>query len=206
MKDRVHVAPLGEISGLVIRRGIPHTAVAPTGKVPVYAIRALREGLDPIGYVDLPTPRFGEEYLTRPGDILVSLDNPGPKNVLLVDENMPQCAVRQQIIVIRIEDRSMFDPSFLFGWVCGPGFQGDLTRYSSGQAMPRVRLDDVLRIPIPIPPLEEQRQLGMRLHQLESAADIHLRVANTIARLRQLQLSEMVATYAGDAMVGVQDE
>jgi type I restriction enzyme, S subunit len=196
MTHAVTVVPLGELGErVVILRGIAHSAVGQTGAVPVHSIRTLRDDLDPVGFVDLPTSRYGAEYLTRPGDILLSLDNPGIRNILLVNEGMPVCTVTQQILILRAQDRSSVDPTFLFGWLCGPAFQRELARFSTGSAMPRVARDAVLRIGVPLPPLEDQQRIGRRLQQLEEAADTHRRTAAKIAQLRDLELAGMSALF-----------
>jgi len=190
----ITMVPLGELGERVlIRRGIAHSAAGQTGTVPVHSIRTLREGLDPVGFVDLSTSRYGEEYLTRPGDLLLSLDNPGIQNTLFVAEWMPTCTVTQKILVLRVQDRWTIEPTFLFSWLSGPAFQRELARFSTGSAMPRVALDAVLRIAVPIPPLEEQKSIGSRLQELENAADTHQRTAAKITQLRELELAEMSA-------------
>jgi hypothetical protein len=181
---------------LVVRRGVARAAVGQSGGVPVYSIRLLREGLDPIGFIEMPTSRYSEDYLIRPGDVLLSLDNPGPRNTLLVDKTMPRCTVPQQILMLRTNDRSVLDPAFLFGWISGPSFQGDLARFSHGAAMPRVALDDVLRIRIPIPPLEEQQRVGERLRTLEVAAETHRRMAAKLDLLRETELVAISTSFA----------
>jgi restriction endonuclease S subunit len=189
-------ALLGEIEGLLLRRGIPHTVMSPSGNAPVYSVRTLRDGEEPANFADLPTDAFGEEYLSQLGDVWVSLDNPGPRNVLFIDETMPRCTTPRQIITLRVQDLSVLNPTFLFAWVCSPAFQAELSRYANGLAMKRIAFDDLRRIAIPIPPVKEQQAMGTTIRELETVANIHDTVAKKITRLRELHLADLAGMFA----------
>lgn len=196
MSPEVTWIPLGELGNDVhILGGIAHSAVGSTGEIAVHSIRSLRDGLEPVGFINLPTSRYGDEFVVRPGDSLLSLDNPGKRNILFAEDGMPPCTVTQQILILRVQDRTVIDPGFLFTWLSGPSFQRDLTRFSTGAAMPRVARDAVLRLAIPVPALEDQIRIGTRFQQLEDTADAHRRTAAKIVQLRDLELTELSALF-----------
>jgi len=60
--------------------------------------------------------------------------------------------------------------------------------------MPRVALDDVVRIAVPVPTIQEQQRLGARDRELTTAAQAYRGAAQAIAELRQIELTEVASS------------
>ncbi len=132
-----------------------------------------------------------EKFSLRPGDILMCEGGePGRCAIWQI----PDSDIKFQKAVHRIRSRGSVEPAYLVAYfesiVDTPGFQSRLTG-ATIKHLPRERL---IEIPIPIPPLPEQRKIAKRLDllssKLETLQQNYARQIADCAEMRQAILRE----------------
>jgi restriction endonuclease S subunit len=114
--------------------------------------------------------------LVKSGDVLVSTVRPNLNAVALVGSELNGATASTGFCVLR-PNRSIVEPGILFAWVQNQVFIDELTSQAKGASYPAVTDNVVKALEIPVPSLEEQKQIVLYLDSLRS------------------KTSEMVATY-----------
>jgi type I restriction enzyme S subunit len=89
----------------------------------------------------------------------------------------------------------VLDPRYLGAFLRSPDFVAYATRNTTGSRQPRVRFDALWNVPLPLPPLEEQRRIVARIEELMSrireAKRLHQEAKEDAGRLMQAALAEV---------------
>ncbi len=119
------------------------------------------------------------------GDVLFSKD--GTIGKTLVFQQSDNIVVLSSIAIIRTENSKLL-PHFLEQFLSSPIFIGELENRKSGSAIRRVVLGDLKSIPIPTPPLPEQKKIASILTSVDEVIE---KTQSQIDKLQDLKKGTM---------------
>ena len=130
------------------------------------------------------------KQLVESGDILFSTVRTYLKNIAVVDERYHGQIASTGFCVIRAFD--LTTSRLLFYWVQTGSFLSPLSGIQRGTSYPAVRDSDVLRQPVPLPPLPEQHRIVAKIEELLTELDAGVealkKVKTQMKRYRQAVL------------------
>jgi len=150
----------------IIKPG-PHD---PNG-VPYVRVVEMKEGTIDVESLRRAAPARAAKFqraTLRAGDILISKDGTIGK-VAVVPEDLEGGNITQHLV--RFSPRSPDQTQYLVLALRSPVLQGWLNAEKKGVALQGVNVEDFRRLPVPIPPLEEQHEIMWRADQLLTLAD-----------------------------------
>ena len=163
------------------------------------------------GRLDLTEVRYvsRETYAARiarlepqPGDVLYSREG-GILGIACIFPDGLRACLGQRMMLLRASQQVL--PAYLMRLLNSPSTLAVVRELTGGTASPHINVGDVKAFPIPLPPLEEQREIVRRVEALFALADAveaHIRAATVRAeRLPQAILArafrgELVPTEA----------
>jgi type I restriction enzyme, S subunit len=174
--------PLGEVATIVNGFAFKSNQFVPEGGKPLIRIRDIFKKSTAVGYVG----EFDQRYLVQPGDLLVGMDGDfncarwsGPEGLL----NQRVCKISP--------DPEQLDLNFLTSVL--PGYLRAIHEQTSSTTVTHLSSRDVAQIPIPVPPIEEQRGLSrlfdVTASRQESSAAHLASAARATKRFRQAVLT-----------------
>jgi type I restriction enzyme S subunit len=106
-----------------------------------------------------------------------------------VPDQFAQGIINQALLRVRV-DPEVVDPAFFQIVFRSPTFQGFLFERSAGAAIPNLRgVGQLKAIPVPVPPLSEQRQMVAEVdrrlsivREVEAEVDVNLKRAQALRR------------------------
>jgi hypothetical protein len=169
---------IGEIAE--VRAG--YTVRKPEKGVPTVRYRVLQikdvtadAALDTANLATMNLPPVSDRYFLKHGDILFCAR--GARNRAAVSEvEMEQVVVGAQFFVIQVKGDRLL-PRYVAWYINQPTAQQYFSERASGSYVRMILVDDLLHLPVPVPPLKVQQQIAA-LHQLG------LREQNLLERLR----------------------
>jgi restriction endonuclease S subunit len=185
---------LDDLKGLMtITRGFPTQRATPHGDVPVMSLAALRNGTAPKLFADrYDIDDIGLE-LGQPGDVLIATEGGTVGETLVVPDGLDDFVPSQQVATLRVIDGTRLDPWFLGGWFATEPAREQIRRLATGSGIQRVPIHNLEALTVMLPPLEEQRRIGLRFRAFENAIQGHRALTTCLQDLRDLDL---VVTFA----------
>lgn len=118
-------------------------------------------------------------------------------NSAVYDDEIPFSVVRINSAMIIVRPKPGVDPYFIMWALRSPAFMGLAAESARGSAQPHLRAADIREMPIPLPPLDEQRRIVAKLdalfaHTQRARAEL-ARVPKLIERARQAVLAKAFA-------------
>jgi type I restriction enzyme S subunit len=80
-------------------------------------------------------------------------------------------------------DRTKVDPLFAFYWFCSPIMGDYIKQRDTGSTIPLINLSVLRSLPLPIPPLDEQRTIARVLGALDDKIELNRRMNRTLEEL-----------------------
>jgi len=111
-------------------------------------------------------PSRARQLVTK-GDILVATVRPNLNGVALVSEELDGSTASTGFCVLRPRNNSI-DGAYLFQWVKSPTFVKEMVKKATGANYPAVSDRIIFESRIPLPSLEEQRQISAVLDRAEA--------------------------------------
>jgi type I restriction enzyme S subunit len=91
------------------------------------------------------------------------------------------------------------DPGYLTLWLRSPAFTGLAAKHQGRSVLPKINKEDLAKLPVPVPPVEEQRRIAAMLEEQLSRLEVaseSLHVSDRrIDRYLQAVLHRMASTY-----------
>ncbi len=149
-------------SGTVLTRVRREEGIESTHELLVLVPKAISEGisLDSLDRINVDINDIASDRIktTKIGDIVLKLST--PYDSVYVDEAEQGLVIPSYFAVLRGIDSQVIDPKYL-AYVLGSTYgKKYLMSLSSGVVNAMIKLRDILTIPIPMLPLEEQEILG----------------------------------------------
>jgi type I restriction enzyme S subunit len=120
----------------------------------------------------------------KSGDTLFATVRPSLRRVAQVPPELDGQLCSTAFTVIR-PDPAVADPDFVFFAVATRDFVAQVSKNQRGSGYPAVRDGDVLKQPIPVPPLPEQRAIADVLHTVRRARDATEQVIDAARELKR---------------------
>ena len=108
--------------------------------------------------VDSDLYASGRVKITFENDVVMKLTT--PYDVGFVGEEHSGLVVSSHCAIIRVKDSDAVDGRFLAYFLSSPHAKDYLKSITSGAATAMLKIKDIAGIPVPLLPIEEQRQLG----------------------------------------------
>ncbi|MDQ8209371.1 restriction endonuclease subunit S [Coraliomargarita sp. SDUM461003] len=144
------------------------------------------------GYFDTSNAVFvsQETYKERikraepsPGDILFSREGTYFGDAAEIPERTKVC-LGQRMVLIRPKSE-IINPSFLRNWINSPTFQNYLLAFRDGTVTERLNMSTVRTLPIPLPPLPEQKAIAHILGSLDDKIEVNRKMNATLEAMAQ---------------------
>ena len=126
----------------------------------------------------------GRKARFHPGDVVYGYLRPY-LNKVWIAEFAGFCSVDQYVFTV---DETIADPPYVAAYLRSPAYLAAAPIDETPGQLPRIRIDEVLSTPIPLPPLDEQRRIAARLigqhaevDRLRESADERGRCLNALA-------------------------
>ncbi|MDO9635010.1 MAG: restriction endonuclease subunit S [Paludibacter sp.] len=128
--------------------------------------------------------------LVRPGDLLISGINAAKGAIAIYDESASADIAATIHYGAYIPNRGDVDVRFLWWMLRSRFFQELLFEYVPGGIKTELKAKRLLSIPVPLPPLSEQRRIVMRIEELTS----HINEAGTLRQQAYEEATVLVAS------------
>lgn len=195
-------ATIGEVAHVI--GGLtknPKRALLPT-KLPylrvanVYANELRLSDIEYIGVADSEV----EKLLVRRGDLLVVEGNGSPDQigrVALWDDSIPNCVHQNHLIKVRFSEQVL--PQWGLAWLLSPGGRHEIEKVSaSTSGLHTLSTGKVARLPIPVPPLAEQRRMIAEVdRRLSIFREVEAEVEANLKRAQSLRQAILSRAFSG---------
>jgi type I restriction enzyme S subunit len=134
--------------------------------------------------------------LVHPGDLLVSGINATKGAIAIYDESASEPAAATIHYGAYIPNRENVDIHFLWWMLRSRFFQELLLEYVPGGIKTELKAKRLLPIPVPLPPLSEQRRIVMRIEELTA----QIQEAHTIQQEEAILIKNAMESFIDDLM------
>lgn len=119
------------------------------------------------------------------GDVLIGKDGARYLEDVLVFKQDTKVVLLSSIAILR-PDKTKIISEFLYYFLSNKNTRIDIkNNYGSGSAIPRMVLKDFKRVPIPIPPIPEQKAIADTLSCLDDKIELNNRINKTLEEMAQ---------------------
>lgn len=133
-----------------------------------------------------------------PGDILIIKDGATTGRACVVPDGLGECCINQSVAVVWLKHSPM-NRQFLLRWIQSPLIQARIQLEMAGNAMPHLSITDFAKMPVPIPPLEEQDAICELLEShLAVAERLTASTAASLSDLNDLDQSILAKAFRGE--------
>ncbi|MFD4643138.1 restriction endonuclease subunit S [Lentzea sp. NPDC058436] len=171
--------------------------------VPYIRGRDLQQGyilVDQLGRTSPSVAAKNSKSTLAAGDVLLGIIR--HTRVAIVPEELDGAQITQG--TARLRPGRTVDSSYLAHWVSSRAAQSWLRSRMRGIDMPGLNLKDVRRLPVPVPPLDVQREIADKLDVLQANAAAILSSADRVESLvTQLEASGLASFSYGRAASGI---
>ncbi len=176
---------LGDV--VQIARGVPTARTMPKGSVPVRSVASLIGDKEASAFIDADDIDEVGALISQPGDALVAIEGGSVGDSFYVTPGMPLFVPSQQAVTVRVTDASVLRSEYLAAWLASPVGRQQLLRLARGGGIQRIAVSDVLKLSIPLPPMDVQADIGDRLAAFSDAIAEHRKVLDTLIELRDIE-------------------
>ena len=138
-----------------------------------------------------------QRHLARPGDLLISALAEPVGRCCKVPEELDVAIVKADCLRLRPSPRVINDIIML--WLNSPNGRAAVERLSHGIGRLRISLQDLKQVPVPLPPLNEQRRIVAKIEALMARSARAKEALDAIpALLDRYRQSVLAAAFRGD--------
>jgi len=156
---------------------------------------------DDLACVNPPMSSEGTRTQVSQGDLLVVITGAGVTNPALLDKDIGEAYVSQHVALIKPTDTNL-SPWLLLCLMAPMGGRAELVMRAYGAGKPGLNLDNIRSLPIPLPPLPEQRRIIAKVDDLMVLCD-QLEAQLTSLRTSSIRLLEAVLHQSLTSMQSV---
>lgn len=131
--------------------------------------------------------RLHTPYTVKPGDLLITKLGDPPGMVCLYPENMEFGMVTPDIVRARL-DTNIVHPRFLLAYYNSPATKTRIMQLTKGGTRPRVSLEELFDLKIPLPPMDEQKKLVSDLEEFDKCNLQSLEICTAVGDIRRYYL------------------
>jgi type I restriction enzyme S subunit len=178
---------LGDVADVLNGFAFKSSQFSRDGGTPLIRIRDVGAAETQVRY----TGEFDPRYLVEPGTIVVGMDG----DFRAARWRGEVALLNQRVCAIRVRDAGLYDEDFLLYAL--PGYLDAIHSATSSTTVKHLSSETIKQIPLPIPPLAEQRRLvaaiDEQLSRLNQATLSVERAAEKLAALRRAVLDAAAA-------------
>ena len=137
-----------------------------------------------------------DRYNLRPGDVLIM--SRGTRNVASWIEQVPDPSITTVSFYV-IRPAGQLEPSYLTWCLNSPTAQRHIADARTGAGTPLVQREAFALLPIPVPTIETQRQIGSLGLLMVQEQQLRQRLADKIAQCYALNSEQLVRSLLGEA-------
>ncbi|MBR0518678.1 restriction endonuclease subunit S [bacterium] len=138
----------------------------------------------------------------KTGDVIFSLVRPYLRNIAFIDETLSDCIASTGFYVCRANKEII--PEYLYKFLCFDKTIGYLNKFMRGFNSPSIRNNDLLNMPINLPPLEEQKEIVKILDSILSKEKQVKEIAEKeIEKIEDLKKNLLTRAFGG--LLGTND-
>ena len=158
--------------------------------------------LDDLACVNPPKKSEGTRTQVSKGDLLIVITGAGVTNPAFLNKDLGEAYVSQHVALIKPTDTDL-SPWLLLCLMAPMGGRAELVTRAYGAGKPGLNLDNIRSLPIPLPPLAEQRRIVAHVEELMKICD-RLEAQLTTVQSETGRLLEAVLHHAlNDIPLGV---
>ena len=154
--------------------------------LPLLRIRDIGRSITDIRY----TGDYDAKYFVNEGDTVVGMDG----DFRVARWKGPQALLNQRVCKITVREPEVYDQAFLMYVL--PGYLDAINAHTSSITVKHLSSRTVEQIPLPLPPLNEQRRIVAAVEQqfsrLDAATDSIARAKRRIERLREALIARAI--------------
>ena len=140
------------------------------------------------------------EYRLAPGDIVIAMDRPvisgGLKIAILAESDLPALLLQR---VGRFLPTGALDKTFLWQFLQSSNFLGHIQDQATGTQLPHISANDIETVLMPMPPLEEQREIVVQIAgALRALSGVSQAIQDASKRLGALNQSILAKAFRGE--------
>lgn len=203
--DRQQTIPLDDLAEIYrpqVFKPTPEHLRPPAGQI--ITMREVATGDIHDGIVEYPEKQIDvwagdidqiERVILRPGDILISIK--GKVGVAgVVPESAPDdifgaWTAGQSFVIARLRKSTVIDnPAVLARYLASPFGQTQLQALAGGTTVPSIQMADLRRLPIPVPPINAQREIVQKIEQTKKLREQIKTIESEISE-RERHLSDL---------------
>jgi type I restriction enzyme S subunit len=150
-------------------------------------------GWEPVSKFYRVDPRLHAQYsrsTTRPGDVLLCIVGATTGASAVVPADLPEANITQT--TARIAPGTRTTTGFLACYLQSRQGQSEVARLVKGSAQPGLNLADVERFRLPLPPIDEQRLIEMRVSTVDAALESDTAQSERLRRLKTGLLTDLL--------------
>jgi type I restriction enzyme S subunit len=179
---------LGAIADVLNGFAFPSSAFATSGTMPLIRIRDVGRAHTDTWY----SGRFDHQYVVQPGSLIVGMDGE-----FRTDKwSGPPALLNQRVCKISVRNPALYDPDFLRHAL--PGYLDAVNRFTSAVTVKHLSSETIKELPLPLPPLSEQRRIVAAIEEQFSRIDAGV---GALGRVRQ-NVDKMRSAVLQAAMTG----
>lgn len=148
---------------------------------------------DQRAYVALPANAEGARTQVARGDLLITITGANVGKAALIHEHLEDAYVSQHVALVRLTDPAQ--APFVHQWLTNGLGGRRLLLASSYGAKPGLNLQNIKDLPVPLPPLDEQRHIVAKVTELLALCD-QLKAHIAAARAKHAQLVQALVEAA----------
>ncbi len=122
----------------------------------------------------------------RSGDVLLNITGDGvtfSRSALVPDDVLPAC-VNQHVAIVRADAENL-SPKFLVSFLTHPMTKPYIESFNAGGSRRAITKGHIENFEIPLPPLDEQIEIGEFLSRLDDKIDLNRRINETLEVIAQ---------------------
>jgi type I restriction enzyme S subunit len=148
---------------------------------------------DKKAFVQLPPSAEGARTLVARGDLLITITGANVGKAAHITEDIYDAYVSQHVALVRLKDARF--GQYLHRWLINSYGGRALLLASSYGAKPGLNLQNIKDLPVPLPPLTEQRRIVAKVDELMALCD-QLKAQLAEARQQHAQLATALVEQA----------
>ncbi|MBN2062093.1 MAG: restriction endonuclease subunit S [Deltaproteobacteria bacterium] len=154
--------------------------------------------LDDVAYVELPLKAEGTRTRIKKFDLLVTITGANVTKTALVKNEIGEAYVNQHVSLVRLKNND--NAFYIHLWLISPNTgRKQLEEAAYGAGKPGLNLQNIKDVLIPLPPLEEQKEIVRQVDKLFALADkVESHYQRAKARVDKLSQSVLVKAFRGE--------
>jgi type I restriction enzyme, S subunit len=187
---------LGEVADVLNGFAFKSVHFTKNGGVPLLRIRDVGQSETAVTYEG----EYDERYLVQPGELIVGMDG----DFRAARWGGSVALLNQRVCKVTVRQTDLYDETFLYYVL--PGYLDAVHAFTSSVTVKHLSSRTVLDLPLPLPPLEEQRQIVAAIEEqfsrLDAATNGMLNVQRRLGGLARVVLDSSFSSISDQQPLG----